>query len=152
MVTPEDFGRSVNPILTRGQVTPTTLLLASPDFPTFLRPCLPHTPYQNKDKLLCDIDLHVECSSGAFYCYYLLRLRFRQKDMKAWISVMTIVAKPQNLKKKGLLPKSLYRNRTGRHFYGTENEIWAGFRPVGNTEKKIGGWLWATFEGVFFMF
>ena len=22
--------------------------------------------------------------------------------------------------------------------YGTENEIWAGFGPVGNTEKKIG--------------
>ena len=23
-------------------------------------------------------------------------------------------------------------------FYGTEIEIWAGFGPVGNTEKKIG--------------
>ena len=33
--------------------------------------------------------------------------------------------------------KSLYRNSAGRHFYGTENEIWAGFGPVGNTEKKI---------------
>ena len=22
-------------------------------------------------------------------------------------------------------------------FYGTENKIWAGFGPVGNTEKKI---------------
>jgi hypothetical protein len=30
---------------------------------------------------------------------------------------------------------------------GTANEIWAGFGPVGNTEKKIGGRLWATFEG-----
>ena len=38
-----------------------------------------------------------------------------------------------------LLPKSLYRSCAGRHFYGTENEIWAGFRPVGNTEKKLGG-------------
>ena len=28
--------------------------------------------------------------------------------------------------------------RAGRRFYGTENEIWAGFGPVGNTEKKIG--------------
>ena len=55
---------------------------------------------------------------------------------------MTIVVKPQNLKKKGLLPKSLYRSRTGRHFYGTENEIWAGFGPVGNTEKTI----WAKYE------
>ena len=36
------------------------------------------------------------------------------------------------------LPKSLYRSRGGRHFYGTENEIWASFGPVGNTEKKIG--------------
>ena len=34
--------------------------------------------------------------------------------------------------------KSLYRSRVGRHFYGTENEIWAGFGPVGNTEKKLG--------------
>ena len=30
----------------------------------------------------------------------------------------------------------------GRHFYGTENLIWAGFRPVGNTEKKN----WADYE------
>ena len=27
-------------------------------------------------------------------------------------------------------PKSLYRSRAGRHFYGTENEIWAGLGPV----------------------
>jgi len=33
--------------------------------------------------------------------------------------------------------KSLYRSRARRHFYGTENEIWAGFGPVGSTEKKI---------------
>ena len=33
-------------------------------------------------------------------------------------------------------PKSLYRHRSGRHFYGTENVIWAGFGPVGNTEKE----------------
>ena len=48
-------------------------------------------------------------------------------------------------------PKSLYRTRAGRHFYGTENEIWAAFGPVGNTEKN-GGRFWATFEGGFFMF
>ena len=35
--------------------------------------------------------------------------------------------------------KSLYRCCAGRHFYGAENEIWAGFGPpVSNTEKKIG--------------
>ena len=34
--------------------------------------------------------------------------------------------------------KSLHRSRARRHFYGTENEKWAGFRPVGNTETKIG--------------
>ena len=38
---------------------------------------------KNKDKLLCDIDLHVECSSGTFYCYYLLRVQLLQKDIKA---------------------------------------------------------------------
>ena len=38
-----------------------------------------------------------------------------------------------------------------KKIYGTENEIWAGFGPVGNTEKKWGR-LRATFESVFFMF
>ena len=38
--------------------------------------------------------------------------------------------------------KSLYRSRTGSHFYGTEYEIWADFGPVGNTEKKC----WADYE------
>ena len=32
--------------------------------------------------------------------------------------------------------KSLYRSSAERHFYGTENVIWAGFGPVGNTERK----------------
>ena len=31
--------------------------------------------------------------------------------------------------------KSLYRSSAGRHFYGTENVIWAGFGPIGNTAK-----------------
>ena len=31
--------------------------------------------------------------------------------------------------------KSLYRSRMGSHFYGTENEIQAGFGLLGNTEK-----------------
>ena len=42
----------------------------------------------------------------------------------------------------------------GRHFYGTENEIWASFWPVGNTEKKFGpimsnfcGWFFHVFRG-----
>ena len=29
----------------------------------------------------------------------------------------------------------------GDIFYGTNNVIWAGFGPVGNTEKKMGGRL-----------
>ena len=33
-----------------------------------------------------------------------------------------------------LCTKSLYRSRAGRHFYGTENVIWAGFGP----KKKFG--------------
>ena len=37
-----------------------------------------------------------------------------------------------------LYTKSLYRSCAGRHFYGIENEIFASFEPVGNTEKKIG--------------
>ena len=31
--------------------------------------------------------------------------------------------------------KSLYRSRARRHFYGTENVIWAGFGPIGSTEN-----------------
>ena len=38
--------------------------------------------------------------------------------------------------------KSLYKSRAGRHFYGTENVIWAGYGPIGNTEKKV----WADYE------
>ena len=34
-------------------------------------------------------------------------------------------------------PKSLYISHAVSNFYGTENEIWAGFGPVGSTEKKI---------------
>ena len=37
-----------------------------------------------------------------------------------------------------LHPKSLHRSCAGRHYYGTEYEIWADFGLVGNTEKKIG--------------
>ena len=39
-----------------------------------------------------------------------------------------------------------------RDFYGTTIGIWAGFGPIGSTEKKGLGQLRATFEGVFFMF
>ena len=38
-IAPLNFGRSVYPIPTRGKIIPTTLLLAPPDFQTFLRPC-----------------------------------------------------------------------------------------------------------------
>ena len=37
-----------------------------------------------------------------------------------------------------------------RDFYGTTIEIWAGFGPIGSTEKKGLGQLRATFEGGFF--
>ena len=40
------------------------------------------------------------------------------------------------------------QSHAGRHFYGTENAIWAGFGPIGNTEKKKFG----TIEDDFFMF
>ena len=36
---PPDFGRSINPSQTRWQIMPTTLLLALPNFQTFLWPC-----------------------------------------------------------------------------------------------------------------
>ena len=35
-----------------------------------------------------------------------------------------------------------------RHFNGTENEIWAGFGPVGNTEINN----WANYEQLLSMF
>ena len=55
--------------------------------------------------------------------------------------------------------KSLYKSCAGRHFYWTENEIWAGFGPVGNTGKKVGvnydnfwGQFFHVFKGIFFFF
>ena len=47
------------------------------------------------------------------------------------------------IKREMMGPKSLYRSRAGRHFYRTENVIWAGFGPIGNTEKKK---VWADYE------
>ena len=44
--------------------------------------------------------------------------------------------------------QSFYRSPTGRHFYGTENEVFAGFGPINNTEKNN----WADYEVGFFMF
>ena len=35
--------------------------------------------------------------------------------------------------------KVIYRSRAGRHFYGTENEIWTGFGPIGLLKKKDWG-------------
>ena len=57
---------------------------------------------------------------------------------KVWIS---------NVSRLHLRPNSLYRSRSGSYFYGTEYEIWADFRPVGNTKIQI----WGRFEGGFFM-
>ena len=53
------------------------------------------------------------------------------------------------MNKAPLSTKSLFISRAVSNFYGTEIEIWAGFGPVGSTEKKL-DWLWATFEGGFF--
>ena len=36
------------------------------------------------------------------------------------------------VKSEVICTKSLYRSRAGRDFYGTENDIWAGFGVVGN--------------------
>ena len=44
------------------------------------------------------------------------------------------------------------RSPAGRHFYGTENEIWAGFGPVGNNEKKIGTDYEQLLSAVFYVF
>jgi hypothetical protein len=52
-----------------------------------------------------------------------------------------------------MCPKSLYRSLTGRHLYGTENMILAGFGPDGNTEKENWGpimilmTVFSTFQG-----
>ena len=42
----------------------------------------------------------------------------------------------------GAQSKSLHGSPSGRHFYETENVIWAGFGLIGNTEKKV----WADYE------
>ena len=42
--------------------------------------------------------------------------------------------------------KSLYISQAVSNFYGTEIEIWAGFGPVGITEKKIWAFLGRFFQ------
>ena len=84
-MSPPDYVNQLNLSHTGGRLCPPNYYLPPPgfsDLPTALL-SLPHTLCQNKDKLLCDIDLHVECSSGTFYCYYLLRVQLLQKDIKA---------------------------------------------------------------------
>jgi hypothetical protein len=44
-----------------------------------------------------------------------------------------------------LRSKSLYISRAESNCYGTKSEIGAGFGPVGNTEKKIGGLIMSNF-------
>ena len=47
----------------------------------------------------------------------------------------------------------LHKNKSrGEQFLWNKIEIWAGFGPVGNTEKKSLGRLRATFEAVVFKF
>ena len=41
--------------------------------------------------------------------------------------------------------KSLYISLVGRHFHGTEKDIWAGFGLVGETEKKVFGPIMSNF-------
>ena len=76
----------------------------------------------------------------------------KKKSGKYFMVGLLSVHAFKNFVRNQILAKSLHRSCTWRHFYGTENEIWIGFGPVVNTEKKIGGWLWATFEGVFSCF
>ena len=53
----------------------------------------------------------------------------------------------------GVQSHYIARSRAGRHFYGTVNEIWAGFGPVGNTYWKTHfGPIMSNFWGLFFMF
>ena len=41
--------------------------------------------------------------------------------------------------------RSLYKSYAGRKIYGRENEIWAGFGTVVNTEKKNWGPIMSNF-------
>jgi hypothetical protein len=49
-----------------------------------------------------------------------------------------------------LKSKSLYRSPAVRDIYETGIEIWAGFGPIGSTEKKEVGPIMSKFGGWFF--
>ena len=69
---------------------------------------------------------------------------------------MNIMSAGKDEKKKNLLkldkhePNSLYRCPAVGDLYGTGIKIWAGFGPVGITEKKIFGPIMSKFLGCFF--
>ena len=44
-----------------------------------------------------------------------------------------------------IVAKSLQGSHAGKHIYGNEKKIWAGFGLIGNTEKKI----WTDYEQLF---
>ena len=51
------------------------------------------------------------------------------------VSIMVNQKHPQN--QQHVKANLLYMSRAVSNFYGTEIKIWAGFGPVGNTEKKF---------------
>ena len=57
--------------------------------------------------------------------------KFQKKDLQRFDEEVPI----WNI---SFVPKSLYISHAVSNCYGTEIEIWAGFRSIGNTEKKIG--------------
>jgi hypothetical protein len=76
----------------------------------------------------------------------------------SWCSTGCLIVKARVLAVAGknssywLQSKSLYRSRAGRHFFGTENEIWAGFGPVANTKNKFGPIMEQLLRAVFLCF
>ena len=66
-------------------------------------------------------------------------IQFPRKIPKLFNPINTLIS----IERLILEPKSFYRSCARIHFYGTENEIWAGFGPIGNTEKKM---IWADYE------
>ena len=114
-----------------------------------------HFPYNN----ILSIFLHFKHilrsknmkESRTFKLEHMVSQKERHQTTFAW--TQDILTKFFDAKKAHYVTsKSLYKSCAGRHFYGRENVIWAGFGPVGNTEKKMLGQLWATFEAYFSCF
>ena len=99
-------------------------------------PCFIFQSTSQPSDMAKKVDQHLKLDEILDICAdFEKQIKAEQEELKQ-IAQQKIEEEKNQINHQQFQPKSLYRSRAQRHFYGTENEIWAGFMPVGNSEKK----------------